>query len=146
MKTIYLLILLLIPFQIQAGEDTTRAYCGKCVQLSGKYGGYNPANYERMEWQGDVYWGYDVEKCGFLEKGCDLKCINGDLYRICKTDNGWIDSMLLGVSIPKPTYDTITVCDTTWRLTNSKWFPSSDKKIAYYEVREHCRDTVVEVK
>jgi len=145
MKTLYLLILLLLQVSpAWSGEDTTRAYCGECIQdynmlyavSTITYGVYN-GNY------------YYAGECEPLPVNCHWECIKGDLYRICKTEDGKftmpIDSLDTLYIYSNPTYDTITVCDTTWRLVNSRWFPDSDKKIAYYNVKILCRDTVVEV-
>ena len=84
-----LLILLLLPIGLRA-QDTTRVYCGRCIDLTAKnkWGGWDGDKYDKVEWQGGKLWGYQWTTCGYLSINCRLQCIDGDLYRICE-DEDW---------------------------------------------------------
>lgn len=154
-KTIILtFILLLLPFQlVWPDEDTTRVWCGYC------YSKNSP----------DFLLSYcDSTVPRKLPINCYYKCIDGELYQICVTEDkreiAPIDSMTIYEAIRdkifgaivedvwrNTQYDTIQVCDTSWlpdhfrktEVEDSTWNHIRFDWVQIYKREINCRDTIV---
>lgn len=144
MKTIfYILIFILLPISPVWSADTTRAYCGGCIDYNSP-SNIHPRPFMEIKNYG-VYGGqfYYIGECKKLPLACHWECIEGDLYRICEDENfipgpTKIPYIIVQCGYCKLKYsmrvghwdclvfdalDTIQVCDTTFLMD---WTPATD--------------------